>query len=142
MYKPCSCSWSSAETGQSLECLVECGHWSCHFPKPRCRDAGTHHNNITAQVNVAEDQQNMLHANRIKFSFHEGNGNITLFMVTALFFARTMFMASVGLVKGTELGCWRYLCSLKISAAFLAFSTSSEPTGTQPRPWSHFRSAL
>lgn len=68
--------------------------------------------------------------------------NSTLFMVKALLFASAMFMASVVLVKGTVLGCWRYFLSLKISAAFLTFSTSREPIGTQPIPWSHFRSAL
>lgn len=80
--------------------------------------------------------------NQNKVIFYQKIMNSTLFMVKALLFASAMFMASVGLVKGTVLGCWRYLLSLKISAAFLTFSTSSEPIGTQPVPWSHFRSAL
>jgi len=63
-------------------------------------------------------------------------------MVKALFFASTMFMASVVLVKGRVEGGWRYFLSLKASPAFFAFSTSIEPMGTQPVPWSHLRSAL
>lgn len=59
---------------------------------------------------------------------------LTLFMVLAFCLANTCSIASIGIEYFSVSGCWRYFFSLRISVAFLAFSTSNDWIGNQPTP--------
>lgn len=77
--------------------------------------------------------------------YDSGNGNnciLTLLIVRALFFARTISGVSVMHVNLSWSAGWRYFLSLRISPALFTFSTSTEPMGTHPMPLSHSRSDL
>lgn len=59
----------------------------------------------------------------------------TLFIIWLFAVASVRSMECMSLVNLKLLGCWRYRDSLKISPAVFAFSTSNDPIGTHPTPF-------
>lgn len=72
----------------------------------------------------------------------EGEGELTSLSCMALVLARTTSGESVMLVNLSCSGRVRYKRSLRSSWAFLALTTSTEPSVSQPMPRSHSRSDL